>query len=472
MLTFPLSGINAAMLQKQQVMQLPADDPLAFAEYAEFAQRVKNAVGQQRTTAPDPTLDFHPIQSGALELRRLRLIDNFGQSREQSVNKIERTERLEVAQHDNLVSLPVRLSQSARLEFRLLQAAEKIKDASEHHNRSPVCGWLTVNDLDELIMVHDAKGHPLGTLNADSDLIWQPAPGMERPLAPAMFSNPTLRRVIEWLIRQGGKFIDLFAHTLENSLDTIHPENFGADEWALMSGRPLAIVQVKVELLLKGLPANDQGYGAFHRDLHSGIRDSAGYENVKFPVRIGDHRQVNDGLVGYWREDNEERLSKQFHAPNANAVEMAQQETGSSSKTENKIIGATEPPLIPLSIRQPAQILTLLIDPRGHLQATSGILPQKSITLPKQFYSEALAKMRPIFLTAPVLTPSDKLTLPLPRHHGLHWDWLERRREQWERTDQQAISEPAAASGASSAKQEIREGWLELNPNKQDNENN
>jgi len=253
-----------------------------------------------------------------------------------------------------------------------------------------------------------------------------------------VFSDPALRRVVEYLIRKGGDFIKQFGQTLESSLEAIHPEDFGGDEWVLMSGRPLAVLRVKVDLRLKGLAACDQSAAAFRRDLHTGRRENCGFEDVKFPVRIGDHRQLNDGLVGYWEETDDEQLGDQFHAPSS----------------------GVDDPLVNLSIREPARTLTLLMDPRGHLQATSGILPAKAITLPADFYLPALSRMRPAFFTGPVITPPEKLHLPLPLHDGLTWDWLEKRREEWLRTNQSDIAQPAAAAGL--PKQEIHEGWLEL----------
>ena len=270
--------------------------------------------------------------------------------------------------------------------------------------------------------------------------------------------------VIEWLVGQGGKFIEAFGNILEKSLEAIHPEDFGGDEWALLSGRPIAVVRVKLELFLQGVAAVDQSELAFRGSLHSGKRDHANFENVAFPVRIGDHRQVNDGLIGYW-EEAQGRLSDQFSAANPAAVVNAVEAAGGADAEQimRHLRGADDPPLVHLSIQEPARMLTLLVDPRGQLQATSGILPAKAITLPATFYREALARMRPAFFTGPVITPAEKLCLPLPLNNGLQWDWLERRRDQWQRTNQSDIGQPGAAAGPLAA-QEIREGWLELQP--------
>ncbi len=398
-ITFPLGGLLAAMLQQQQVLQLEVADPLAFHDYQALTGLVRETVCEQRTLAPDPTLAFHPIQSGAVSLRRLRLVDSFGQSRELRLEFIERTASLAVPGHPSLLSLPLRLAQPARIDFRWLEARRPTLDADDGGEGSPIAGWITVNDLDRVIMVNDARGRPQGMLVPDGAQLWQAAPGMERPMAPTMIADPTLGRVVTWLIRQAGPFIDLFLETVVRSLANIHPESFGGDEWALLSGRPLAVVRARLSLELKGLPATDQGEPAFYRDLHSARRDSAGFEDVRFPVRLGDHRQVDDGLVGYWlEEDDAGRLGDTLHAPNADAVAHARDRSGYEGSA---ITGAETDPLVPLSLAAPARCLTLLVDPRGQLQATSGILPAKSITLPEPLYAPALARLRPQFRHRP-----------------------------------------------------------------------
>jgi hypothetical protein len=149
----------------------------------------------------------------------------------------------------------------------------------------------------------------------DSDLLWQAVPGMARPVAPSMIADPTLGHVVAWLIRQGGRFIDLFVDAVVRSLVHIHPESFGGDEWTILSGRSLAVVRARLSLELPGLSATDQGEQAFYRDLHSARRDDAGFADARFPVRLGDHRQIDDGLVRYWLEtDDTGRLDRTVHA--------------------------------------------------------------------------------------------------------------------------------------------------------------
>jgi hypothetical protein len=77
------------------------------------------------------------------------------------------------------------------------------------------------------------------------------------------------------------------------------------------------------------------------------------------------------------------------------------------------------------------QFVTMLVDPRGVVHATCGILPTKSIGIPQEQYAEVAADLRATFVTAPVLTAPDDVALPLPAEPGYSWSWIERSGEKW-----------------------------------------
>jgi hypothetical protein len=112
----------------------------------------------------------------------------------------------------------------------------------------------------------------------------------------------------------------------------------------------------------------------------------------------------------------------------------------------------------------------MLIDPRGSVHATTGILPTKSISLPGDMYSAALSRIAVTFLTTPVmLTPPLAAPAPnpagarfpvrLPAESGYDWWWLTQDRDGWTAAQQQ----PAAGTKATFASpQRLVEGWLKL----------
>ena len=57
-----------------------------------------------------------------------------------------------------------------------------------------------------------------------------------------------------------------------------------------------------MNLELQGLPAVHQGWKVFREDMELDSRDDDHFSQVRFPVRIGEYQQFNDGLVGFWKE--------------------------------------------------------------------------------------------------------------------------------------------------------------------------
>ena len=76
------------------------------------------------------------------------------------------------------------------------------------------------------------------------------------------------------------------------------------------------------------------------------------------------------------------------------------------------------------TVESPPQMLTLLIDPRGLVHATTGIVPAKAINIPPDQYAAALQAIEITFLSTPVLTDAGKIHMPLPDEAGYQWSWL------------------------------------------------
>jgi hypothetical protein len=206
-------------------------------------------------------------------------------------------------------------------------------------------------------------------------------------------------------------------------------------------------------LELQGLPAIHQGWNEFRKDLSRDgkQRDSDNFTCVEFPIRVGEYRQLNDGLVGYWVEEGGGYKDNRFYAPQTAGIDHP-----------NIIIHRENQPLnILQSLAAPAHKLTMLVDPRGAVHATSGILPTKAIRIPSDQFAEALRAMEVTFLTTPILTDRGKINLPLPAEPGYAWSWLEREKDgTWDETpDIGSVSIQATFA----SRQELREGWLKLN---------
>lgn len=428
-----MGGFNEALIQHKQTTQLSIADPIGFDEYKSFANSVSRAVEDFIKSAPEPLTDYNPIRSGAMKIHRLRLVDTFGQVKDLDCSTILTTEGLKEPSSSYLVSLAPRLIQAARLNLRWLSAGEGVEEMDEQPESSPICGWILANNLDNSLMVYDDKGDGLGVIemvySKEKRIAgWAPFPGDDTPVSVDQIANPYLRRVVnDYILGEGAKsetFLSSFIAALDSAMENIEPESFAQhQELAVLMGRPVALVRASVSLELQGQPAIDQGWDAFRQDMARNTRETRGFTRVEFPIRLGEYRQLNDGLVGYWVETGEGSEANTFFSPQADSYEE------DSIKTH-----ADNPMTIYQSAESPPQVLSMLIDPRAEIHATSGILPAKAISVPADQYKPALQAIAVTFLSTPILVEAGKIRLPLPTEAGFKWSWLQKVNGAWSET--------------------------------------
>lgn len=414
-----LGGFNDALLMHKQTLQLTVADPLGFSDYQSFAARVRELVKESVRSAPEPLNDFNPIRAGALRIIRLRLIDTFGRFIDLDCNNIGATEKMTLPANPYLIALPPRLAQPARFNFRWLSANAGEQEMSDHPATTPICGWALANNLDNSLMIYDQAGKALGGI--DQLARWTPAPGADSAVAANAIPNLHLRKMVAYILAQGATFVSDFITTIDNALENIEPENFAQhQELALLMGRPLALVRASLNLELQGLPAVHQGWEMFQQDLRRPHRETNHFDRVRFPIRIGEYRQFNDGLVGYWKEAGEGYEGNLFYAPQTDVVSHGKIKTH-----------ADDPMTVYQMVVSEPQILSMLIDPRGKIHVTAGVAPCKAIDIPPDQYAEALRAIEITFLSAPILTDTGLINLPLPEEPGFNWSWLQKENGSW-----------------------------------------
>jgi len=454
-----LSGFNDALLMHKQTLQLPIDDPIGFADQRRFAARVRAAVGEQIFSAPQPFNDFSPIRCGELKIKRLRLIGTFGRIKDFDCPECGSANPMPAKTRDNCASiaLPPRLVQPARLQFRWLAAQDGRMETNAHPDSSPICGWALANSLDSSLFFYDAEGGALGYLQRDASRFvrWRSAPGLQPAVVQLdQIGNPHLRQLIGFFLSGSPDYFDRFLTDLENAQMLIEPEQT-AD--ALLLGRPLALVRASLSLELQGPPASHQGWNEFRINLtrHQPVDDR--FTAVQFPIRLGEQDQLNDGLTVYFLED-----ADGGYQDNAYVIPVYDAaEPGAAHKCDFLYQAVNDAPLT----------ITMLIDPRGMVHVSSGILPVKSIQIPPHQYSAALQRIETILLSAPVLADqradsNQPISLPVSDAPGIAWSWIERQGTDWS-------SVPISAGGLYTpftATPEIREGWLKLTPHPSEDE--
>ncbi len=436
-----LGGFNEALLMHKQTLQLDIDDPLGFDDYRSFTQSVRNSVQGQSKSAPQPQWDFNPIRSGIMRILRLRLVDTFGQVRNLQWSNVITTEQMVSSESSDWVSLPPRMPQPARLNLRWLAANTDEQEMNDHPATTPICGWVLPNNLDNSLLIYDNQGKILGIINERAQWDSQ-TPGCPNIAAEAI-PNPHLRKMVRYLVNQGESFLANFISCVDTALANIDPENFAQhQDLALLIGRPLALVRASLDLELQGLPAIHQGWNNFRQDLRRNTRDSNALTSVEFPIRLGEYQQLNDGVVGYWKEQGDGYEGDLFYAPQSDPISDAHIQTH-----------AADPAPLRQTLEAPPLLLSILVDPRGTVHATSGVLPTKEINIPPDQYTSALQAIEVLFLSTPIITDVGKINLPLPVEAGYQWSWA---------ADGTAAIGKASPQATFSASQEIRVGWLKL----------
>jgi len=112
--------------------------------------------------------------------------------------------------------------------------------------------------------------------------------------------------------------------------------------------------------------------------------------------------------------------------------------------------------------------LTILMDPRGVIHATSGILPVYKLEIPSVYYAHALKSMGVTFRVSPLVTDAEQLHAAVPKEPGYVWSWITRSNgSTWDET-------PTITDATEHAHffkpPKIVEGWLKLTPSDKDQE--
>ena len=443
-----------------------------------------------------------PVRAGHFRLLKLRIVDAFGQYidvNDDTLNNPIKAEDMESnPDSPQLMRLPPRIVQPSRLMFRMIQAENDQQDATK--SVSPICGWLLPDHLDEALEFYDDEGYSLGQVQrrrpvsgeiVTTSLEWQGVPGDPGSFgAPPSLNNKHLQSVVNGLLAAGERDAqrvlnpDVTTHEqaknysndsalgallrmIDSTLWTVDPlGREGNEHLSVLVGRPLAVVRASLRLETKELET--QG------DLSS----------TAFDVRLGELTRLGDGLVGYFINDdysqfypiheeiaNQTRPSRPHHGY-LGAIQTTQgfyssyAETSTAEPVKHPYIN--EAPVIKVRPVAPGKVdpasksvmLTLVLDPRGGVHATSGILPRKKIELLREHVATALENMSVTFRVGPILSNPETIRMPLPAEIQGNWSWV--RKTGLTVWDESPIVAAVPEPKLSHTPSEIQEGWLKL----------
>ena len=216
---------------------------------------------------------------------------------------------------------------------------------------------------------------------------------------------------------------------------------------AVLVGRPLALVRADLQFETAGLPAHrpelrpDPAPGA----ALDNILDTGGFQDVKWPLRLGDLHARNDGLIGVFGCDaagDDVTTGGGFYP---------------AWGGQNEIFAAQD---FWAGCRQPLQV-TMLLEPQARVHATSGVLPRTFFVLPHETVTGARRAREVFFQTAPVLGLSSTPQIPKPSDDYGEWSWAYRPDvTNWQLDP--TIVEATDRAGFSNTWPAIAEGWLKL----------
>lgn len=449
-----LNGFNLGMLERDPgLFALPSDhsldrflDPPGAPAFNPDSTPVPNLPG----VVPPP---FNPIRAGHMKLTQLWVVDAFGQvlkiidpaggSLPPTAAPVLGSD-LTTASDPDLAELKPRITQWSRLQLTLLDATDDDVEVGVHAGANPVCGWLIPNHLDRSLLVYEADGTLAGELQKAQDrAIWFPAPDRFAPpyggMPPVRIDDPHLRRIVEGILDRADSLTALRAmlDLVDTAFWSINPSGGWADEeLPVLIGRPLAVVRARLTLSTQGLPAYSQDWS------QTGAWSTAGFDSVRFPVQLGVTELLDDGLVGFYLDDDYRHIDTAYEITHPHPY-----------------VGADRPQV---AVGDPAgALLTLVMDPSSTVHALSGVVPPVVTTLPGPHASPALSRMAVTFRTGPVLDAPGLAAMPLPALNGGTWSWL-----QYVDTEHPASQQPVAGTSTTATLPDpgpiLREGWLKL----------
>lgn len=361
-----------------------------------------------------PTFSYSMIRAGALRIDELWLVDDFGQSadllgltpaRSKSMGQIFHP-RIRWHNDQSVVAMPPRVLQPARLNFRFV-AADNVPDNSDPALRS-ICGWIFFNPLDRALVLCDRSGDLMGELvitkaGGNFNITWDPgAGGVPLEKIPNENLKNFARSLIETNV-SNPRSLDLL-NLIDRALERIRPA--AARNNSILASRPLALVNATIGLEL---------FGKAWTDPHKPVPDAkpqgtgdALLDALKIRVNLGSLQNVEDGLVGYFKNNDYTSIV-----------------VGELPKDTQVTTYVVDPASNVLKVGfGPPENVTLLMDPWGSVQAACGLVPAKSITLAHPALDETVAQMETSFRVGPVLLQPGKIALPTPAGDKGTWSFI------------------------------------------------
>ena len=443
--------------------------------------------------------------AGRTRLVRARLVDAWGRLLELPVaDRVSVPEQHVVPGHPGAMAIPPRLLRAARWNFRLVDAATgvgtegteaRVDQVDPTLQVSPVSGFLLPDHLDESLEVFAADGSPLGELLHEpvgDGVVWEIAPGRDGPpdAAPGhglTAAQQPLGMLASGVVAEDARHrpnappgeesaLSALLRAIDTTLWTIDTfASFGSEHAAGLVGRPIAVVRTQLRLELKP-PVDLDLSDADRADEWDEAAARAG--RIPFRVRIGEMTRSDDGVLGFFVDDDFTRfhLVDKSAAQGASAAGRSKGQLGLLAPggadlsrdpiSHPYIAGKDDDDVLTLHAGQ-VVTLTVLMHPAGRCHLTSGVLPRKALGLARDWVGPGLAALSPSLRTGPLMVETDladdaKVRLPKVSVFGTDQNFWWRDTPATWRSDAILAATQTALLPDSPA--ELRDGWIRLAP--------
>jgi hypothetical protein len=396
-------------------------------------QNILPFVGATGSTPPT-TRSTNPnaLRAGIAKLTRVRVVDAFGQYLDllgSSATTTADQTRVIVGGSEVVPAEPGVIAMVPRfnLPAQVLLRYEKYDGSHQEADTStsPLCGFVLPSPLDGSLEFFDANGLALGRLRPDPNLVtvWEEDPGQAASLGGkpsvsmanattinAPVANMYLGRFADGLLASDAALAAAGQQNEQSALAalnqlidttrwTVDMSGASGDEHlALLIGHPVAVLRAGFKIAIQDVPG-----------------DSLAPETA-VPVKLGTLAHSQDGLLGYFVSDDYTRVR---------AVDPA---IGDVAPPGGTTITSTYVDQSEYFSAQPETgiDLTLLAVPASDVHATTGLLPQKSVGMRRDWVATGLARLSPNFRYGPVLIDRKATRVPVAADvHGT-WSWHHR----------------------------------------------
>ncbi len=403
------------------------------------------------TKQPEPGTDPPELLArGELRIVKARLIDAFGR-----VVDLPDAAAPGLPARDAIDAPPPalrirpRLTVPARWLFRLVDPAGAAPDAAEARvdqvdpaqSVNPVAGFLLPDHIDEALEVFDVAGAPLGQLMHEpfgGGVIWDPAPGRPVPadagpleglgppqrivghLAAGLVAEDAGQRKGLPARPEAESTLSALLRAIDTTLWTVDAyAGLGSEHIVGLVGRPMAVVRARLSLDVQSdLEDVDLSDPQKKEAREQAYRDLAA---LAFPVRLGELTRTDDGLLGFFVDDDYSRFHVVDKVVASHAFDSGRGKGQLGTYGTTPAVPGQVPITNPFVVAEdelrvhPGQTvtLTLLMHPGGRVHLTSGVLPRKSLQLQRDWVAPGLAVMAPSARVGPVLVDPAQVSLPL-----------------------------------------------------------